>query len=130
MTFRDLAVAINTAFARWDHSHLHAFQLADGIRIGVRTPWDEDDDEELDDRAEKLSRLQLGECFAYEFDFGDSWMHLCTVEMEKVDPEQVYGERPDRPVPYFGWGDIPDQYGRRWAADDGESPVPLRRIRH
>ena len=124
MTFRDLAAAIDTAFARWDLAHLHAFQLADGIRIGVRTPWDEDDDEELDDRAEKLSRLQLGECFAYEFDFGDRWMHLCTVEMEKVDPEQVYGQRPDRPVPYFGWGDIPDQYGRRWDADDGESPVP------
>jgi hypothetical protein len=41
MTFRDLAVAIDTAFARWDLAHLHAFQLADGTRIGVRTPWDE-----------------------------------------------------------------------------------------
>jgi hypothetical protein len=123
MTFRDLAVAIDNAFARWDLSHLHVFRLADGTRIGVRTPWDEDD-EELDDRAEKLSRLQLGERFAYEFDLGDSWMHLCTVGEEKVDPEQVYGQRPDRPVPYFGWGTIPDQYGRRWDADDGESPLP------
>lgn len=43
---------------------------------------------------------------------------------EKVDPLEVYGATPDRPVPYFGWGDIPDQYGRRWAEDDGESPVP------
>jgi hypothetical protein len=124
MTFRDLAVAIDDAFARWDLSHLHVFHLADGTRIGVRTPWDEYDDEELDDRAEKLSRLQLGERFAYEFDLGDSWMHLCTVGEEKVDPAEVYGERPVRPVPYAGWGAIPDQYGRRWDADDGESPVP------
>jgi len=29
------------------------------------------------------------------------------------------------PLPYFGWGDMPDQYGRRWDADDGEGPVPV-----
>jgi hypothetical protein len=31
---------------------------------------------------------------------------------------------PDRPLPYFGWGAIPDQYGRGWGADDGETPLP------
>jgi len=31
---------------------------------------------------------------------------------------------PDPPLPYWGWGDIPDQYGRRWDGDDGESPPP------
>lgn len=122
MTFRLLADAINDAFARWDRSHLHVFSFADGARIGIRTPWD--DDEDLDDTQEKLTRLQLGERFAFEFDLGDSWMHLCTVAEEKVDPLEVYGATPDRPVPYFGWGDIPDQYGRRWDGDDGESPVP------
>ncbi|HRO31662.1 UPF0158 family protein, partial [Citricoccus sp.] len=30
------------------------------------------------------------------------------------------------PLPYFGWGTIPDQYGRRWAQDDGEGRVPRR----
>jgi hypothetical protein len=24
----------------------------------------------------------------------------------------------------MGWGDIPDQYGRRWDGDDGSSPMP------
>ena len=24
----------------------------------------------------------------------------------------------------FGWGDLPDQHGRRWDDDDGESPLP------
>jgi hypothetical protein len=38
-TFAQLADAINHAFARWDPSHLHEFQLADGRRIGF--PGDE-----------------------------------------------------------------------------------------
>jgi hypothetical protein len=29
-------------------------------------------------------------------------------------------------LPYFGWGDIPDQYRRLWDGDDGESPRPRR----
>jgi hypothetical protein len=125
MTFRMLADAINDAFARWDRSHLHAFTLAEGTRISIRGPWDEsDDDDELDDTRTTLSRLKLGEQFTFEFDFGDSWMHLCTVAEQKVDPHEVYGEAPDRPVPYWGWGWIPDQYGRRWDGDDGESPLP------
>lgn len=124
MTFRMLADAINDAFARWDRSHLHAFTLTDGTRISIRGPWDEPDDDDLDDTETPLSRLQLGEQFTFEFDFGDGWMHLCTVADEKVDPHEVYGEAPERPAPYWGWGLIPDQYGRRWDGDDGASPVP------
>ena len=45
---------------------------------------------------------------------------------EKVDPVEVLGIRPDAPLPYWGWGSIPDQYGRRWADDDGESRAPRR----
>ena len=29
-------------------------------------------------------------------------------------------------MPYWGWGAIPDQYGRRWADDDGQSRAPRR----
>ncbi len=64
-TFKQLGDAIDTAFARWDRSHLQDFTLADGRR-------------------------------------------LC-------DPD---------PLPYWGWGEIPDQYQRRWSDDDGESPAP------
>jgi hypothetical protein len=124
MTFRQLADAINDAFARWDRSHLHAFTLADGTRIAIQGPWDAPDEDELDDTATNLSLLHLGQQFTFEFDFGDSWMHLCTVADQKVDPMEVYGTTPDRPVAYFGWGWIPDQYGRRWDGDDGSSPVP------
>jgi len=122
-TFADLATAIDDAFARWDRSHLHAFELADGTRIGSTDP-DEDDDEMLDSARVKLGRLGSGERFVYVFDFGDDWTHLCTIEDQRIDPAETLGIVPSRPLPYFGWGDIPDQYGRRWDEDDGEGDPP------
>ena len=50
--------------------------------------------------------------------------HLCTVGDSPLDPIETLGSVPDRPLPYFGWGAIPDQYGRAWGADDGETPLP------
>ena len=37
-TFADLATAIDAAFARWDLSHLHLFELPDGRQIGYPDP--------------------------------------------------------------------------------------------
>lgn len=43
----------------------------------------------------------------------------------KIDPLDEVGIKPAGPLPYWGWGDSPDQYGRRWAEDDGsDGPVP------
>ena len=78
----------------------------------------------LDDRRTKLPRLGPGEQFLYTFDLGDGWTHLCTVGPVRIDPEDELGNVPAVPLPFFGWGDIPDQYGRRWDADDGEGPLP------
>ena len=52
------------------------------------------------------------------------WTHFCTVGRERVDPLEALGIVPDKPLPYFGWGDIPDQYRRGWDGDDGESELP------
>jgi Plasmid pRiA4b ORF-3-like protein len=124
-TFAQLADAIDDAFARWDRCHLHQFLLADGTQRVGRPDWeDEDDDDLLDGRRLTLGRLGAGEQFVYEFDLGDRWMHLCTVADRRVDPLDQLGIVPDRPLPYWGWGDIPDQYGRRWDGDDGEAPPP------
>ena len=123
-TFADLAEAIDTAFARWDLSHLHEFRMKDGTRIGL--PDDEgwpEPDEILDDERTRLSRLALGEQFIYEFDFGDGWLHLCTVGPMKIDPLQELGIVPPLPLPYEGWGSIPDQYGRT-RDGDMEAEVP------
>ena len=125
-SFAQLAEAIDDAFARWDRSHLHEFALADGPRL--TTPVEDDDfDEDLpaaDDRAVRLSCLQGGEQFLYTFDLGDAWTHLCTVAERRVDPLEELGIAPTRPLPSWGWGDIPDQYGRRFEDDDGEAELP------
>lgn len=131
-TFMDLANAINDAFARWDRSHLSLFTLADG-----RIITDEETGAEIagsfrgpiiapmDIAAVKVVRtVEPGAEFQFTFDLGDSWIHRCVVGEVKVDPLEVLGIRPEVPLPYWGWGSIPDQYGRRWADDDGESPAP------
>ena len=120
--FSHMANAIDTAFARWDRSHLHQFVLADGRRIGMA-----DYDDELgliDGAATTLATLQPGEQFYYEFDFGDCWTHLCTVAPDLIDPLDTLGIKPREPLPYFGWGAIPDQYGRRWVDDPGDGELP------
>jgi hypothetical protein len=125
-TFAALATSIDDAFSRWDRAHLHEFRLADGTRL--TTPYGDEDEDELDpaldDRRTKLSRLRPGEQFLYTFDLGDDWTHLCTVGPERIDPGEELGIVPDVPLAYWGWGMIPDQYGRRWDGDDGESQLP------
>ena len=123
-TFAALAAAIDDGFARWDRAHLSSFTLADGTTITDVNPFFDMPDDSVDIQTARLSRLRLGEQFAYTFDFGDGWQHLCTVGDKRIDPEEVYGLEPHMPAPCFGWGALPDQYGRLWADDDGESPPP------
>lgn len=114
-TFAELAAAIDRAFARWDLSHLHEFRFADGRRIGMIDPDDLDDDAaDLDEQKVTLQQagLREGDTFEYVFDFGDSWEHRCTVLRCKVDPMKESGAESSEIVPVFGWGTIPDQYGR------------------
>jgi hypothetical protein len=47
-----------------------------------------------------------------------------TVAAARIDLVEELGIIPERPLPYWGWGEIPDQYGRRWQDDDAESEVP------
>ena len=121
-TFEQLAGAIDVAFARWDISHLHSFELADGRLIG----FPDDDDfgagmTWLDHAKLKVAaEVKPGERFEYVFDLGDNWRHRCTAAEDKIDPVEEYGDRgPPVPVPIWGWGSIPDQYGRH-SFDEGE----------
>lgn len=70
--------------------------------------------------------VTLGAEFQYAFDLGEEWVHRCVVGDRKIDPLDEFGVVPDKPLPYWGWGSIPDQYGRNWDGDDGESPMPQR----
>lgn len=122
-TFAELASAIDRAFARWDLSHLHEFRLVDGRRIAMEEADDFEESapaQHLDERAHSLSSigLSLGDTFIYVFDLGDHWEHGCTVLRSDVDPEEELGTVPSEILPTFGWGTIPDQYGRLSLDDD------------
>ena len=132
-TFGDLAGAIDRALARWDVAHLSLFELADGAVVTDAESLEEADSllssysAGHDMRTAKVMKLvPPGSSFRYVFDLGDGWTHACARGMEQVDPVEVYGSTPRDPIVVWGWGDIPDQYGRRWADDDGESPPPPR----
>jgi hypothetical protein len=120
-TFAALANAINQGFARWDLSHLHEFELADGRRIGFVDPDGFEDDEGVEDHeaVTVADAAEPGAEFGFTFDLGDRWEHRCRVLAEKADPRQEWGPGPlpKQPVAIWGWGSIPDQYGRRSAAD-------------
>jgi hypothetical protein len=117
-SFEQLAVAIDAAFARWDLSHLHDFELPDGRRVGFPSD-DYAPDLVWEDHATlKVAReLSPGQEFSYTFDFGDDWRHRCRVLDEKADPAEAYGATPKGPVAIWGWGWIPDQYGRETLDD-------------
>ena len=111
-TLAQLAEAIDLAFARWDHSHLHVFGFGDGERYMLG--GSEFEPEVVDSTAVALDALDLreGASFEYVFDLGDDWRHHCEVQSVDIDPAEAYGVLPDTPVAIWGWGWIPDQYGR------------------
>jgi hypothetical protein len=117
-TFRDLADAINLHFARWDLAHLHLFRLEDGREIGYPDPEFPDwlDHEAIRPSAE----MSEGEHFEYVFDFGDEWTHHCRVEEVGIEAAEIFDEEPELPIPIWGWGSMPDQYGRRSEDDTGD----------
>ncbi len=104
-----LAEAIDQGFARWARAHLHQFWLGegDGRRVGQPDPDDDFDDDVLDGSHQTLARLVAGERFADEFDFGDRWLHPCTVDAQRIDPLETLGVIRDKPLPYWGWGNLP-----------------------
>jgi hypothetical protein len=117
-SFAQFAEAIDMAFGRWDLSHLHLFELPDGRRVGF--PEEIGEDGWLDhDELKVAAEINPGEQFTYVFDLGDDWRHRCRALPEKLDPRDEYGSGPlpKRPVPIWGWGWIPDQYGRESAEE-------------
>ncbi len=111
-------------FARWDRAHLHMFDVGGVEGLLIDRYWDDPPDDSRVDDTVTLSTLTGGQQFVYVFDLGDDWAHLCTLNPERIDPLNTVGITPDRPMPYWGWGAIPDQYGRTWDGDDGDTPPP------
>lgn len=112
-SFAEFSEAIELGFGRWDRAHLFEFQLPDGRRLGV--PVDAPPDEL--DAAEHLvcDLVEEEDELSYVFDFGDRWTHKVTIERTDVCTDFYEDERgldPDHPVISWGWGTLPDQYGR------------------
>ena len=121
-TFEQFAKAIDVGFARWDLSHLHEFELRDGRKIGYPDDEFAPDLVWLDHATLKVAReVKPGDEFVYTFDLGDNWEHRCVVDETKADPLEEYGILPPGPVSIWGWGWIPDQYGRRSADGSDEN---------
>lgn len=120
-TFAQLGDAIDTAFARWDRSHLTLFHLPDKQDLYGPIAWEDPWENSVFAGDVKLSQLTAGEQFTYTFDMGDDWTHLCAVAPERIDPLQTLGIIPNEPLPFWGWGQIPDQYGR--LSQDDEQPL-------
>jgi hypothetical protein len=127
-TFAQLAKAIDQAFARWDLSHFHTFELADGRLVTeadyIAESCEDDQPAVLDTGLLVADAVKSGQQFTYVFDLGDCFTHRCTVLRDDFDPHDAVAIPTDRPAPYWGWGIIPDQYGRLWREDDGETVPP------
>jgi hypothetical protein len=122
-TFAQLGDAIDDAFARWDRSHLTTFDFPDRSCLYGPIRWEDPPERGQFAGTARLSRLRAGEQLTYTFDMGDDWTHLLTVAPDRIDPLHTLGIIPDTPLPYWGWGTIPDQYGRHSDHDD-DPPGP------
>lgn len=109
-SFAELSEAIDTAFGRWDLSPAHEF-VVEGRRLVPDPDAAGDGAEDSEDVTVGEVGLRPGAPFTYVFDVGEGWTHECSVEADDVDPIAEFGEVPPSPVPLYGWGTIPDQYG-------------------
>src|SRR6266487_5909110 len=68
----------------WENYHLHQF-IVGNTRYGEPDP--EYEDVMIDDRRVRLQKIarEEGASFIYEYDFGDGWRHVITVE--QIVPE-------------------------------------------
>lgn len=119
--FSDLAEAIDTAFGRWDLTPLHQFEVEGRILLSPEGTGEDPEDEASDEVTVGEVGLRVGARFSYVFDLGEQWTHECSVEEVGVDPFEVAGDEPEVPVPVYGWGVIPDQYGRLSEDDDEDA---------
>lgn len=74
----------------WTNSHQHQFEIAD--RSFADPTVDDEPSKYEDERRFTLEQLvRVGDRFVYQYDFGDGWEHLVTVEKElPVDERWVY----------------------------------------
>lgn len=89
----ELAVAIDTGFARWDLGHFHMFPLPDGAEY-VLGGWEDGDDTRVRSRrVSGSSDSQSERRSKYVFDLGDEWRHRCEVLADRCAKRLLPGIR-------------------------------------
>jgi len=76
----------------WTNSHLYMFEI-DDARFTDLDIMDDPNPDDRDSRTIRLSDLGLtnGASFLYEYDFGDGWSHMITLErIQEVEEGTVY----------------------------------------
>lgn len=89
LTLEQLHTVLQHAFG-WTNSHMHQFHEKDGTRYAKPSPFDDDFGAPMiDERKVRLADVfeRRKKRIAYEYDFGDSWMHA--VELEKIVESQT-----------------------------------------
>lgn len=123
-TFAQPATAIDDAFACGERAHLCQFDLADGAGSPCPIPT-------CTSPARRPTTAGSG-CRAW-FPASSSctcstWATtkpICAPSAPNASTRNgPSASLPPLPLPYRGWGSIPDQYGRRFDGDDGESRIP------
>lgn len=79
-SFWDLHVAIQDAIG-WSDSHLHEFELPDGLQLGI--PEQGDNTSPAVWEHDIADHLSVGMDVGYLYDFGDMWRHQLQVMEEK-----------------------------------------------
>lgn len=93
LTLEQLHQVLQAAFG-WTNSHMHQFHEKNGTRYAKPSPMDSQFAAFMGGKKERVvdeRKITVGEVFdkkkkriAYEYDFGDSWMH--GVELEAIVP--------------------------------------------
>lgn len=90
LTLEQLHTALQHAFG-WTNSHLHQFHEQNGTRYTIPSRYDDGfSDGTIDERKVQLAQVfdRPKKRIAYEYDFGDSWIHA--VEFEKMVNNEIF----------------------------------------
>lgn len=76
----------------WENGHLHCFVIR-GKDYGATDPWGEQDYRSQEERATLLRAApKAGTVLQYEYDLGNSWLHVITVE--NISPPETKAKYP------------------------------------
>ena len=124
-TFEQLATAIDVSFGRWDLSHLWQFELPGHVYVAPEHPdWESGESDTVLAANSRLSRLVAGDEFVYEFDLGDSWLHICRVAEARIDPRRRSARCPRSRRRTTAGASCPTSTCAALPGDDGETPEP------